>query len=249
MSPTLEMDLETVGSLLLLVAHDLRNPLSALHSNIGFIGSAGPGDDTDVRDALVDSQVSCDDLAHIINNLDLFGQALRETRHAEPLPMSAAAFARDVVSRCQRVAESHRLRLLFDERAVDPSIEAYANRELLGRALGNLVRNSIQHSPENSLVELRIVGPQADRASGEPARVQFMVCDQGAAIDTELGERVFTFDGQLMARGKGESRYSRGMGLLSARLAASASGASVACVPPPDGFANSFCLIVPVSAG
>lgn len=248
MSKPLDVDLETVGLLLSLLAHDLRNPLSALHSNIGFIGSVGGSQDEDVKDALFDGMVSCDGLAHIIDNLDLVGQSLRDTRYPPPLQLSAAAFARDVVSRCLRVADSHGLRLEFDAEAADPLIEAFASRELLARALGNLIRNSIQHSPANSLVEVRLAGPTSALGSGS-GQVEFIVCDQGTPIDPELWEFVFTSEGQVSARGKGDGRYSRGLGLLSARLAASISGAKVSVIPACAGFTNTFCLSVPAFHG
>ena len=49
-----ELSPELVSALLGLFAHDLRNPLSALHSNVSFLGSVVGPQDTEAREALDD---------------------------------------------------------------------------------------------------------------------------------------------------------------------------------------------------
>ena len=81
----------TVGSLLALVAHDLRNPLSALHSNVGFLEATLSTKDTDALDALADISASCSSLKHIIDNLELVGLShAAEKRPGEISPSSGS---------------------------------------------------------------------------------------------------------------------------------------------------------------
>ena len=49
-----ELSSELISSLLGLFAHDLRNPLSALHSNVSFLGSVLGTGDNDAREGLED---------------------------------------------------------------------------------------------------------------------------------------------------------------------------------------------------
>src|SRR5262245_13794222 len=66
-----------IGELIGLLAHDLRNPLSALHSNLGYLEAVLPSDEGEAREAVEDGVVSCDGLSHVIDNVDLLGQILR----------------------------------------------------------------------------------------------------------------------------------------------------------------------------
>ena len=72
-----ELSSELISSSLGLFAHDLRNPLSALHSNVSFLGSVLGTGDNDAREALEDVAASSDALGHITDNLELFALAQR----------------------------------------------------------------------------------------------------------------------------------------------------------------------------
>ena len=58
-----ELSSELVSALLGLFAHDLRNPLSALHSNVSFLASVVNAGDTEAHEALEDVAASSDALA------------------------------------------------------------------------------------------------------------------------------------------------------------------------------------------
>ena len=70
---------DTIAHLLRMLAHDLRNPLSALHSNCAFLGSAPEPRSEEEREAIADALVSCDSLQSLVDGLDLLSRALRET--------------------------------------------------------------------------------------------------------------------------------------------------------------------------
>src|SRR6186713_225154 len=59
---------QLIGELLGLLAHDLRNPLSALHSNLGYLDTVLSSHDDEAREAVEDGVVSCDGLSHVIDN-------------------------------------------------------------------------------------------------------------------------------------------------------------------------------------
>ena len=98
----------SVGALLALVAHDLRNPLSALHSNVGFLESALGPKEQDSIDALADIVASCSSLKHIIDNLELLGlSVLDEPPRFERFPSSLWELAADAVQRLEPIAKSY----------------------------------------------------------------------------------------------------------------------------------------------
>jgi len=82
-------------------------------------------------------------------------------------------------------------------------------------------------------------------ARGEGAAIVLLVEDGGATVTPEFRVKAFSAEGQVSAKGQVGARYSRGVGLLAARLAAEASGAQVRVVDPPSGSGNAFELSIP----
>jgi signal transduction histidine kinase len=230
-------NLGTVGSLLALVAHDLRNPLSALHSNVGFLEATLATKDADALDALSDISASCSSLKHIIDNLELVGLTLLVERPSlDRMPVSLWELAHDGVQRLQTIAQSYGVRVEFQaERQGAPRV--LAHREMVSRALGNLLFNSIQHGGTSDpvLVSLAVEGGQGI----------VRVSDGGPTVSDALRETAFTADGQLTCKGDPQGRYSRGLGLFSAAVAATLAGATVKSVDAPEG-RNAFELHAPL---
>lgn len=228
----------TIGSLLALVAHDLRNPLSALHSNVGFLEATLATKDTDALDALADISASCSSLKHIIDNLELVGLSLLVERPAlDHMPISLWELAYDGVQRLQVIAQSYGVRLEFQaERQGAPRV--LGHREMVSRALGNLLFNAIQHggSSEPVLVSLALDGGQGI----------VRISDVGPSVSDALRETAFTAEGQLSCKGDPHGRYSRGLGLFAASIAATLGGAVVSSVPSENG-RNAFELSAPLA--
>jgi signal transduction histidine kinase len=228
------LDSVTFGELLGLLAHDLRNPLSALHSNLGFLTSI-VRDDTDAVEAVSDGLVSCEGLAHIIDNIDLLGQTMRGAQHGEGTRLDVRMLVAEVVAAARPMAESHNVSVVVNPISEDATAEG--SRDLLVRALANLLRNSIQHSPGGASVRVSVVRDDAGLA--------VLLEDAGVSLPEAIRAAVFTPQGQIGAKSAPAGRYSRGLGLLSAGLAASAARATVRVVPAPGGSGNAFELRFP----
>jgi len=226
-----------IGQLLGLLAHDLRNPLSALHSNVGYLASALGDVDPEMREALADTLVSCDGLAHIIDNIEVLAHALAAQQNLAKLQIDIVPLIVEAVARNQALAKSHGVELVLDPAASSLSARVQAHREMLARALGNLVRNGIQHS----------AGAAAVRVSARLESGQCIVTieDGGLPLSEQLHEEGFTAGGQLVAKSARGGRYSRGLGLFSARVSAEAAGAFVRVVRTP-GATNAFELFLPL---
>jgi NtrC-family two-component system sensor histidine kinase KinB len=225
-----------VGELIALVTHDLRNPLAALQSNIDFMRTSGGEMSADFREALDDGIISCDALGHVIANLEIISRTLKGRvvdREVIGLEVTAAA----VVDSVRKVAEARGLSLTVVVEESGRDVDVRSNGESFGRALANLLHNAIQFSPSRG--EVRVV------VRGEVDRGVVRVEDGGATFAASTRASVFTAEGQVAAKSDGDGRYSRGLGLLCASLAAVAAGAEVATSPRADGTGNAFELSAP----
>jgi two-component system sensor histidine kinase MtrB len=207
-----------LGQLLVLLAHDLRNPLSALHSNIGFLESSTDGKDSDLREALADVTVSCGSLNQIIDNLELFGlSTLEEPPRLERLPVSLDDLAKEAVNRALASAGSYGAELVLVPNS-SAGVRVRVHREMAIRALGNLLFNAIQHGGGGVVS----VACAADGSHGV-----IRVSDAGLPISPNLRDNAFTAAGQISCKNDPDGRYSRGLGLFAAGVAAALSGAEV----------------------
>jgi signal transduction histidine kinase len=234
-APGITIDAQLIGELLGLLAHDLRNPLSALHSNLGYLDTVLSSHDGEAREAVEDGVVSCDGLSHVIDNVDLLGQVLRGGIRVQRAPSPVAPLIAGAVERCQPAARSHGLTLELDAKTRQLHAAVDVGRELATRALTNLIRNSIQHAPPSSTVLVS--------ATAEGQRICVQVRDAGTPLTDDNRESAFTAEGQVAAKARANSRYSRGMGLYCARLAASLCGAEIRVLSPASG--NAFLLSLP----
>lgn len=225
------IDNDTLSQLLGLLAHDLRNPLSALHSNLGFIGTCLGEENPEVHEAVQDTVASCDGLAAMIDNLEVLSRGLQE-RELPRLPLLFEPVIAEAVARTQSMAETHGAQLSYT-RTVS-SVRMLANPDMVGFALRNLIRNSIQHG--GTTVPIRV----SLRLRG--ATCEALIEDGGTAISPELREVAFTAAGQVIAKSNAAARYGRGLGLLCAKIAADAAGVSVAAIDPPSGQGHAFVL-------
>jgi signal transduction histidine kinase len=201
---------------LALLAHDLRNPLAALLTNVNFVRSAVKPGATEFEDALSDSALSCAILAFFIGNLDVLGRSLtdsspprRPTPARQALTEAALRFgpqATLVGVEIETVSGSQ-APVLF----VDPGF--------FGRALDNLIANALQYSPPKGKIRIE--------CSARDDRGVLIVTDDGPKVPVELRGTALTAEGQTPAKQRYEARYGRGLGLYCAAEAARIAGAEV----------------------
>ncbi|MFZ5892196.1 MAG: sensor histidine kinase [Myxococcota bacterium] len=228
----------SVGALLALIAHDLRNPLSALHSNVGFLESGLGPREQDAIDALSDIVASCSSLKHIIDNLELLGlSVLDEPPRFERFPSSLWELAADALNRLEPIAKSYGAQLTLEgDRVAAPRV--VVQRDMFVRSLGNLLFNAIQNGGSQGQVVVVV--------SGNTSRGIVSISDSGPLLAAGLRASAFTASGQLDCKGDPRGRYSRGLGLFAASTAAAFAGAEVRGVDGPDG-RNAFELTAPLA--
>jgi signal transduction histidine kinase len=199
-----------------LLAHDLRNPLSAVLTNINFVRATVRGRALDIEEALVDSAISCTMLSQLISNLDILAGAL-STATFSGQPVAARRAADEVVGRFAPLAAVSGLRLEVHE--LSPSLFLCVEPTFFARALDNLVANAVQYSRPNVPVRIECV-----EVGG---RGMIAIIDEGPAIPADLRELVLSPDWQGKAKQLYEARYGRGLGLYCASAAARLAGAEL----------------------
>jgi len=199
-----------------ILAHDMRNPLSALLTNIHFVKSVARGGSSDVDEALSDSALSCSILGQLIGNLEVLGRAFGASRLA-PVPVNTRDVVGQAVARAAPGAKLAGIEVTITKGS--PGATVLVDALFFGRVLDNLLANSLQYSPANGKVTIELV------TAGERGGVRLI--DQGPIVPPEFRERVLTAEGQASAKSRYEARYGRGLAFYCAAQAASIAGAEL----------------------
>lgn len=226
-------NLAVLGELLGMLAHDLRNPLAALESNLGFLESELDAKSTEVSEVIDDLRLSCDGLGRIIDSVDLLGRHLFDEGSPELVVTPVASLLGAALEGAQAAARSHWVEVVTPPESLRSGARVRVAREMLVRSLRALVQNAIQHAPQGTEVHVLL--------TESPSIVTFRVEDSGPALEPEFIEEAFSAAGQLRAKGARGGRYSKGLGLFCARYCAEAAGAELRLAESRSGNAFELC--------
>jgi signal transduction histidine kinase len=196
-----------------ILAHDMRNPLSALLTNIHYVQSVARGSALDVDEALADSALSCAILGQVIGNLEVLGRAFGALRPT-PTSVGTRELAGQAVARAAPQAKMAGIPIALTQDSSGAMVRV--EPIFFGRALDNLLANSLQYAPANAEVTVELM------STGERAGVR--VIDPGPVVPPEFRDEVLTEEGQRSAKSRYEARYGRGLGLYCAGQAARIAG-------------------------
>lgn len=229
-----QIDDHLLRELMSSLSHDLRNPLAAVVTNLAFSKGLGglPLTNQDVAEALDDSIIACDVMQMIVANLDLIirGSFRQSTLHL----VTVAATVKEVVKRIEtRTAQAH-VTIRFEEPEI--RLQALLDRTHFALAVENLISNTVVHSPKSSTIRISVA------SEGPDLCVHFD--DQGIIIPPPLRTFAVSAMSHTRAGRRSETRYSRGLGLLSASRAAILAGATLELTSVDEGW-NRFTLRAP----
>lgn len=205
------------------VSHELRSPLARMQVAVGLARQQPDKLDT----ALSRIEREADRLNELV------GEVLTLSRLESTAQGGALAERQDFLDIAELVAtvvEDARFEgadtqreIRFDDGNIGELVMP-ARGELLHRALDNVVRNALQHTPERSVVEVVL---RQDRSGG---RVLIDVSDQGPGVGESELEQIF----EPFVRGHGEGK-GYGLGLAIARRAIEAHGGTIVARNRRDG--------------
>lgn len=201
------------------VSHELRSPLARLQVSIGL-----------ARQQPEKMASSLDRIEHEAGRLDtLVGEVLTLSRLESGVPQALDEYI-DILELVDAVIDDARFeanamsrRVSFQSDLEDnPVIQGHG--ELLFRALENVVRNAIHHTPPDSMITLAI--------HKENNSLQIMVDDQGTGVpEAELDSIFEPF--QRSSAGS-STRNGYGLGLAIARRAIESHGGSIRAANRPE---------------
>jgi K+-sensing histidine kinase KdpD len=206
-----------VSEALGILAHDLRNPIAALLSNVSYLNMASADFSADVRETLADIELSIEALGRMTGVLDLLSSELRETHPVRArVAFSAAAILDAIWPSAARAAESHGLRL---ERGFVRPERALGSEHGVQAVVQALVHNAIMCAPAGSAVRVSV-----ELLNSE---IVFLIEDDGPPLAPAYRDTAFTLRGPSETKSRLDGRYSRGLGLYAAGREAALCGAEL----------------------
>lgn len=164
--------LAAVGELSAVIAHEVRNPLAVMKNSVsGLRRTALASSDRALLLDIVDEEA--DRLGRLVN--DLLSYARPVAPRGDPVELA------ELVRECLDAAMRHRAAQGIEvELDLEGPATVHCDRDLLARALTNVVDNALQAMPSGGTLTVRTLAAQLD---GQPA-VSLEVRDTGEGMDT-----------------------------------------------------------------
>lgn len=217
-------------------SHELNTPVSAILLLAEAIQKSAAKDKKTARfaDAL---HGEAERLAALTRDIGRLAQAQRRGAGIETMPVEVGSVAHEVLVQHRALADSEQVALHFTD--TSDGWMAAAEPQALAVALGNLVENAVQHSPDSGTVAVRVY---VDEGEG---RLRVSVTDSGPGVRQEDRERIFQrFYRVDTARER--KTGGTGLGLSIARNIARGFGGDVTVESRP-GQGSKFTLSVPLA--
>ena len=220
------------------ISHDLRTPLASVRAMAEALADGVVDDDTERSRYYALIQREIERLDRMIGDLFDLAQIDAGALRLEKRPLPLQEIASEVVEGMRPQAERGGIALRFETTADElPDVPLDGDR--FERAVANLVRNAIQHTPAGG--EIRVVVRQ------ENGSLALDVTDNGEGFDSTQAAQVWNrFYRGDKSRGRNGSGDGAGLGLSIVRGFVEAHGGDVECFSAP-GHGATFTLRLPVS--
>ncbi|MBE0557324.1 MAG: HAMP domain-containing histidine kinase [Proteobacteria bacterium] len=219
---SLERLLGRKATLVRMMVHDLKGPLSGIMANLDLLGKnrLKPQEHECVETALM----GCQDLFHMIQNLLEIGKMEQGQIELNLSIVDPEELFREVVKKMKTLSEQKGVRLLIDCRSAVRALPVDAH--LLERIIYNLVLNALTYSsPEGEVILSTTDGMEKEK-------IRLAVSDSGIGIPPEFQDTIFDVYAQVDSRqgirnGGVKTPGSVGLGLAFCRLAAEQHGGRI----------------------
>jgi two-component system OmpR family sensor kinase len=166
-------------------SHELRSPLAVFHNGVDMLEKALERADYEHADQVLGlMRNETTSMTRLVDDLLLLARMeaspVGTGRELTLKPVEPVPLLEEVYERANLIGTGQNLELVWPSRQVDT---VFADRELLRRALNNLVENAIRHTPAGKNIYLQI--------NPLPAACQFIIADEGAGIPPEDLPHIF----------------------------------------------------------
>jgi len=218
------------------ISHDLRTPLASMRAIVEALDDEIVDDPAEVARYHGALRREIERLNRMVDDLLELARMDANALQLDLQPLGIDEIAADVVDAMKPQAAERRLslRLVADT----PMPQVLIDGARMERAIANLVRNALEHTPAGGRIELRV-----GRADGH---VSLTVSDTGPGIDDasigRIWERFYRADTSRNRSGSGDGA---GLGLAIVRGIVEAHGGVVSAASTPGGGAQ-FVIALPV---
>lgn len=215
--------------ILALAAVELRQPLHTVMISADRLSASGPEDKTQ----LARLNRGLHQLHRIINNMSDAGRSPSDAR--QEIRNIGLTFA-EIFEKAQSLVEQSGVSLIFSPLSED--ILCLADRELLERAVLNMLSNALKFTPEGGRIEAGL--------SRQGKQLQLRILDSGCGIAENILHNVFTR--YQRQPGIEDSRFGLGLGMVLIRSAATAHGGTV-LIDQPEGRGTRVTMTMEIRQG
>ena len=199
--------------LIAMLAHDLRNPLTAvsialetLEMGFGLSDDGGYSDRFNrdiVAQVIRHARTQAKALDRMIADVLQAARGSGDRLQIQPKNLDLAALCREVLRDQHKQIESKEQRIKTDIPGDLPGV--YADPERVRQVLTNLLDNAIKYTPVHGTIELAVLHRTTQK-------VQVSICDTGPGIPEENRERIFE-DQYRLKRDESKDGYGIGLAL------------------------------------
>lgn len=222
-----------------ITSHDLKNPLSGIHSLAEVLEQSPAMTDDERREIGGVIRQSSREMMHlIINLLDVHRI---ETLGLQPKP--ELCLAHDCLN---EILQAYREKMAAKQQRVEISqpttpITIITDSMLLRQALDNVFSNAVKYSPRGACIYCSCA--QTVNPDTGVEECTFVIRDEGQGFGAEEQQRLFKKFSRLSPRPTG-NEHSTGLGLFITRRLVEALGGTISCSSSP-GKGSTFIIILP----
>lgn len=191
-------------------AHELCSPIARMQVAAGILERS---DDPLLKETVADLRDDLEQMSQLVNDVLSFSKAGLHTPNATLASVHVAEVAR-------RVLERDVDRPAHVQNKVPDDLYVTANRDLLERALSNVVRNAVRYAGAD--------GPIVISAAGDHQRVVIRISDDGPGLPPSDLDRIFDPFYRL-ERSRASDSGGGGLGLAIVKSCVETCGGSVTC--------------------
>lgn len=177
----LQQKVQTANQLLLMLSHDLRNPLTAIKFSASALETYSAQMNLEMKQRYLQRiQLAADGMNQLLEHVLTLGVTDPDQEHFAPAERDIVRFCQELVEAAALSANGQHTLLFVCQLA---SITARVDEQLLWHLMINLLSNAVKYSPSHSTVTLTLLD--------EENELCFEVKDEGIGIPLEDQERLF----------------------------------------------------------